>query len=187
MFFRGNPGICIVLLAGMATGACLDFLDEFWQLYLSRLGIPVEYYGVFLTVFVLLRLPGNMLASAMKNRFGYRHLLTGVIAVFTAGFLYLAVFKGYTSLAVISMIYLSAGIVEPLVTGYLHHRITNPSMRATLDSFQSLGLRAMLVIVGLGFGYFSSRFEIFGGYGFIAAICGLFLVCFHVTAHKAVE
>jgi MFS family permease len=184
MFFKDNPCVCIVLLAGMVIGACMNFLDEFWQLYLSRLGIRVEYYGVFITVLVLLRLPGNMLASVMKSRFSYRNLLSGVLLVFTAGFLSLAIFRGYTGLAVISLIGLSSGIIEPLVSGYLHHRISDSSMRATLDSFQSLGLRAVLVIVGLGFGYFSSRYEIFGGYGFIAVICAVFLVCFRIITKK---
>ena len=56
------------------------------------------------------------------------------------------------------------------------------SMRATIDSFQSLGLRAAIIIVGLGFGYFSSGYDIFGGYGFISLICGVFLVFFLVSS-----
>lgn len=184
-FFRKNPGVRLVLLSGMVTGAALNFIDEFWQLYIHRLGIPVLYFGLFSSVFMFLRLPGSMFAHVMKKRFSYRRLLSGVIAVFAAGFFYLSFVRGYTGLAAILLICLFSGIIGPIATGYLHHRIDS-SMRATLDSFQSLGLRAVLILVGLGFGFFSSRLDIFGGYGFIALICSAFLVYF-LKASKGMD
>jgi predicted MFS family arabinose efflux permease len=105
-----------------------------------------------------LRLPGNILAYRIKNRMSYRGLISGVVFVFAAGLLYLYTVKGYTSLVVIFLICIVSGIIEPIATGYLHHRIDS-SMRATIDSFQSLGLRSILIIVGLGFVFFSSRRE----------------------------
>jgi hypothetical protein len=84
------------------------------------------------------------------------------------------------------LIYIVSGILEPIVTGYLHHRIDS-TMRATIDSFQSLGLRAVAVIAGLGFGFISSKFDIFGGYGFIALICGTSLICFLTLSKVIVE
>jgi hypothetical protein len=86
----------------------------------------------------------------------------------------------------IFLIFLFSCIIEPIATGYLHHRIDS-SMRATIDSFQSLGENAVLIITGLGFGFFSSRFDIFGGYGFIALICGVFFVYFSIASKKVVE
>jgi lipopolysaccharide export LptBFGC system permease protein LptF len=68
----------------------------------------------------------------------------------------------------------------------LHHRIDS-TMRATMDSFQSLGLNAVTMITGLGFGYFSSRFEIFGGYGFIAFLSGVFFVYLLIASKKVVD
>jgi MFS family permease len=185
-FFRKNPGVCLVLLSGMVTGAALNFIDEFWQLYMSRLGIPVIYFGLFSAGLMFLRLPGNMFAYAIKNRFSYRTLLSGVVFVFASGFLYLSAVKGYTSLVAIFLICIVSGIIEPIATGYLHHRIDS-SMRATIDSFQSLGLRAVLIIVGLGFGFFSTRVDIFGGYGFISFICGVFFVYFLMSSKEIVE
>lgn len=183
-FFKKSPEICIVLFAGMVTGASLNFLDEFWQLYMSRLGIPVAFYGAFLGAFLLFRLPGNLLAYSLKKRFGWRNLLSGVIAVFAAGFLCLSAFKGYGSLAAIALVSLASGVVDPLVSGYLHHRIPDSSTRATMDSFQSLGLKAVVALVGLGFGAFSSGFDIFGGYGFIAAVCGAAFILFRFASGK---
>ena len=185
-FFGKNPGVCLVLLSGMVTGAALNFIDEFWQLYINRLGIPVIYFGLFLAVLVFLRLPGSVIAYAMKNRFSYRFLLSGVVLVFAAGFLYLSVVKGYSSLVVIFLVCIVSGIIDPIATGYLHQRIDS-SMRATIDSFQSLGLRAVLIIVGLGFGFFSSKLDIFGGYGFISFICGGFYIYFLVASKDIVQ
>jgi hypothetical protein len=90
-------------------------------------------------------------------------------------------------LAAIFLIGLFAGIIEPIATGYLHHRIESSTMRATIDSFQSLGLNAVIMFVGLGFGFFSSRFDIFGGYGFIAIICSVFFVYFLIVSKEVIE
>lgn len=79
-----------------------------------------------------------------------------------------------------------SGIVEPITTGYLHHRIDS-SMRATIDSFQSLGLNAVLIITGLGFGYFSSKFDILGGFGFVGFISSLFFVYFFIVSKEVIE
>ncbi len=185
-FFGNNPGVCLVLLSGMVTGAALNFLDEFWQLYIRQLGVPVIYFGLFSAVLIFLRLPGNVLAHALKKRFGYRALLSGVILVFAAGFLFLSSVKGYASLAALFIICLFSGITDPIASGYLHHRIDS-SMRATIDSFQSLGLKAVIIAAGLGFGFFSSAFDIFGGYGFISFICIGFLAYFLISSKKMLE
>ncbi|NLY10734.1 MAG: MFS transporter [Firmicutes bacterium] len=180
-FFIRNPQVCLVLFSAMVTGAAMNFIDEFWQLYISRLGVPVIYFGLVLAGLSILRLPGNIIAYKIKERINYRALISGIVFIFAAGMLYIAIFKGYTGLIVIFLICIVSGVIEPLATGYLHHRIDS-SMRATIDSFQSLGLRAILILVGLGFGYFSSRFDIFGGYGFISLVCFAFLVYFLVSS-----
>jgi hypothetical protein len=182
-FFYKNPGVCLVILSGMITGAALNFIDEFWQLYINRLGIPVIFFGVFSACLMFLRLPGNMFAYALKSRFRYRSLLLGVTALFAVGFFYISVVKDYTSLMVIFLICLCSGIIEPITTGYLHHRIDS-NIRATLDSFQSLGSNLVLIIMSVGFGFFSARLDIFGGYGFIGFICGGFFVYFFLVSRS---
>lgn len=184
-FFRKNPSVRLVVLFGMITGAALSFIDEFWQLYLNRLEIPVLYFGLYSAVIMILRLPGNIIAHVMKRRFSYKIILTCVIAVFAVGFLYVSVTKDYTGLGAIFLICLFSGIIEPISTGYLHHR-TDSNMRATIDSFQSLGLNAVLIITGLGFGYFSSKYDIFGGFGFVAFICGVFFVYFLIASKETI-
>lgn len=185
-FFRKNRGVCIVLLSGMVIGSSMVFIDEFWQLYINKLSIPVIYFGLFSSGLCFLRLPGNMLAYKIKKKLSYKTLITGVVFIFAAGFLYLSAVKGYTSLLLFLIICTVSGVIEPLTAGYLHHRIDS-SMRAAIDSFQSLGLRAMIIITGLGFGFFSSAFDIFGGYGFISFVCGIFLVYFLISSKHIEE
>jgi MFS family permease len=184
-FFRNNLGVRLVVLTGMVTGAAMSFIDEFWQIYLERLGIPVIYFGLFSGAISLLRLPGNVLAYRLKNRFSHRALLSGVTAGIAAGFIYISVVKDYSGLVAVFIICLFVGIVGPLAAGYLHHRVDS-TMRATMGSFQSLGENAVLMLTGLGFGYFSSKFDVFGGYGFIAIICSVFSVYFLFESNKVV-
>lgn len=184
LFFRLNPGVSLVVLTGMVTGSAIGFIDEFWQIYAERLGIPVLYFGLLSAAFLFLRLPGNLLAHALLRRFSYRALFLCVSAVFALGFFYVSVWQGYAGLAAILGICLFSGIVDPLASGYLHHRIES-SMRATMDSFQSLGLYGVHSLIGLGFGYYSSKLDIFGGYGFIAVLCGAFFVYFWFASKTA--
>jgi MFS family permease len=184
-FFRSHPGVCLMVLSGMVTGAAVNFIDEFWQLYLNRLEIPVLYFGLFSAVMIIVRLPGSIMAYLLKKWFQYRTILLGVTAMYTIGFLYVSVIKDFTGLAVIFLICLLSSVMEPITTGYLHHRI-HSTMRATIDSFQSLGLNAILIITGLGFGYFSSEFDIFGGYGFISVICAVFFMFILITSKNTI-
>ncbi|MDQ6420003.1 MFS transporter [Paenibacillus sp. LHD-117] len=174
-FFRGHPGIYPVVLTGMITGAAINFVDEFWQLYLERQGIPVAAFGVFSAALFLARLPGNLLAYKLKERMKLGTLLMLITAALAVGFAYLARARDWSGLIALFLVCMAAGVIEPLAAGYLHHRIDS-TMRATLDSFQSLGLNAALVTTGIGFGYFASELDLFGGFGFIAAMAAAFLV-----------
>lgn len=175
-FFREHPGVRLAVLSGMIAGAAVNFIDEFWQTYLDRVGVPVAYFGLFSASIFLLRLPGSMLAYRLKDRFRYGSLLAGIACLFAACFVYLSVARGgYSGLAAIGLICLASGVIEPLVAGYLHHR-ADSAMRATIGSFQSLGEHAAVSLIGLGFGYFSASFDIFGGYGFVGVVCGVYVV-----------
>ncbi len=181
-FFKSNIVVCLILLTGVVTGGALNFLDEFWQLYIGEVGVPIVYYGVISSIFLFLRMPGNILAHRLKERWGYKTLLKAVILIFTAGFFYMFFVKNLSSLVAIFLICLAAGVIDPIIMGYLHHRIDS-SMRATIESFQSLGLRAAIIVLGMGFGYISTHYSIFKGYGYLSIVCGSLLI-FFLTASK---
>ncbi|MGG4033877.1 MFS transporter [Paenibacillus cisolokensis] len=174
-FFRQNPDVRLVVLSGMVTGTAMVYLYEFWQLYANRLEVPVVFFGALSTAIMLLQLPGSLLAHALAERIGRRTLLIGITAVFVIGFAYAAVSRDVAGMAAMLVVCLFSGVMEPVVSGYLHHR-TGSATRATIDSFQSLGANLVSMLAGLGFGLFSARYDVFGGYGFIALLCGIFLV-----------
>lgn len=184
-FFRTNPSVTLVMLSAMVTGAAMGYIEEFWQLYVSRLGMPVVYFGVLSAAIMLLQLPGNLMAHVLLRWFSYRTLIFMIMGVFAVGFTYVAISKDFIGLTAMFIICLFSGVMEPIATGYLHHRI-NSSMRATIDSFQSLGENLVHTLAGLGFGYFASKYDVFGGYGFIALLCCAFLVWF-IGASRKIE
>ncbi|QWU17091.1 hypothetical protein SAMN04487895_11344 [Paenibacillus sophorae] len=77
-------------------------------------------------------------------------------------------------------------MVEPLAAGYLHHRIGS-SKRATMHSFQSLGQNAALIATGMGFGYFSSKWDVFGGYGFVGFMYLAFAAPFYDNKYDKIS
>ena len=182
-FFRTNPSVSLVMLSAMVTGAAMGYIEEFWQLYVSRLGIPVVYFGVLSAAIMLLQLPGNLMAHMLLRWFSYRALIFMIMGVFAVGFTYVAISKDFIGLTAMLIICLFSGVMEPIASGYLHHR-THSSMRATIDSFQSLGENLVHTIAGLGFGYFASKYDVFGGYGFIALLSYAFLVWFIGVSRK---
>ncbi|TFE24520.1 MFS transporter [Cohnella luojiensis] len=184
-FFRVNPGVRLIVLSGMITGAAMGYIYEFWQLYANRLEVPIIFFGVLSAAIMLLQLPGNLLAHLLIRRFSYRTLIFIVITVIAIGFTYVAASMDYIGLAAMLVICLFSGVMEPIAAGYLHHRIDS-SMRATIDSFRSLGENALSIIVGLGFGYFSTQYDVFGSYGFIAFVCFAFLIWFIGASRKFV-
>jgi MFS family permease len=184
-FFRANPSVTLVMLSAMVSGAAIGYIEEFWQLYVSRLGVPVVYFGMLSAAIMLLQLPGNLMAHVLIRWFSYRTLIFIIMVVFSVGFTYVAISKDFIGLTAMLIICLFSGVMEPIATGYLHHRM-NSSMRATIDSFQSLGENLVHTLAGLGFGYFASKYDVFGGYGFIALLCYAFLVWF-IGASRKIE
>ncbi|MFC4101398.1 MFS transporter [Paenibacillus xanthanilyticus] len=172
-FFKTHADVRSVVFTGMVIGSSISFLYEFWQIYLARLAVPVAYFGLFSAVIMLLGLPGNLLAHRLLLRYGARPPLLAATLLASAGFLFAAFVHHPCSLAAMLLTSLAAGIAEPIATGYLHRRIES-SMRATIDSFQSLGLNAVLAASSFGFGLASAHFDVFGGYGFVGALCAAY-------------
>ncbi|MFB9328226.1 MFS transporter [Paenibacillus aurantiacus] len=174
-FFRANADVRSIVFTGMVIGSSVSFLYEFWQIYLSRLAVPTAYFGLFSASIMLLGIPGNLLAHRLLSRYGARPLLLAATLLASAGFFYAAFVHHVTSLGAMLLTSLAAGIAEPVASGYVHRRIDS-DMRATIDSFQSLGQNAVLAAASFGFGLASARFDVFGGYGFIGALCAGYFI-----------
>jgi len=183
VLFREKPVVLMFCLSGMVLGAALTQMDEFYQLILYGAQVPVILFGVVGAVLVASRIPGNLVAHRLKDRVSYRKVLTAIFAVNIVGYLALFFARNAWSVIPIAVISFAAGIIEPLILGYLHHE-TESHMRATVESFASLGLQFSSMLVGLLFGWVSTWFSIFAGFLPLAAICAIWLVCTQVLARN---
>lgn len=177
VFYRKNPKLMILIINAMAAGACVSYLDEFWQLYLNDIGFSVLYFGVFSGVISVSRIPGNLLASFFLQYYKADTIIIAVLGIAAAGFLLTAMFPGWLGIGMMLIIFLASGIVDPVVTGYLHHH-GKSSIRASIESIQSLIERAIMFIVGIGFGLISTHSSVTSGFLFLSVVSFLFFITF---------
>lgn len=175
-FFKGNPKLVSIITNAMALGACVTYLDEFWQLYLDEISYSILFFGVFSAVISLARIPGNLIAASLLNYFSAETIILSVLGVSAAGFFMTALFPGVFGIIAMLIIFLASGVVDPVVSGYLHHRGSS-EIRATLESIQSLIERAITLIVGIGFGI-ASIASVVIGFTFLGGVVTLFFLLF---------
>jgi len=177
--FKSQPIVLIYCLTGAVLGACLIYLDEFWQLILDGIGVPIIFFGIVGAAISIIGIPGKVLAYKLKGRFKYKHILTCIICVCIVCYASIFFFNSLLSLVPMMVVFLVMGIVDPLIMGYLHHR-TESHIRATVESFSSLGLRFVSAGIGLLFGYISTTHSIFAGFLGLSAVCLLYFVLYSI-------
>lgn len=179
-FLKNEPSIKFVLLFGMIIGACLTYVDEFWQLYLKEIKIPVIYFGIVSASRSLSSSISGIFAHKLKERFSYNTLFSLVITFSAFSLIVCSLTDSALGLIPLIITFMLCGIVDTLVSGYLHHR-TDSTYRATVESFQSLISRVFIIGVGLLFGFFSTNYSIFIGFralGIFAAIYAIYYMIF---------
>lgn len=181
-FLKKHKSVKFVLMLGIIIGANLVYLDEFWQIYVREIQIPVMYFGVIGAINLIIISISSLAAYKLKDRFDEGKLFSIIISIFTFSFILLSFMKSIYGLLFIILIYASSSIIEPLVSGYLHHRVES-SYRATIESFQSLALRVFTMGVGLIFGKVATEFSIFKGFRFIGILCFTYLI-YYIVSHK---
>lgn len=184
-FFKKHKVVAFVVMQGIIIGACMNYLDEFWQNYYEKINIPVIMFGVLAFIEMMLRSYTSSNAYKLKQKFSYQSIFTVAYILFTVGMLSIAILKNYAG--VIPVIVLSAliGALNPLISGYLQHRAES-HIRATLESFQSLVMRGTSIITGLIFGFFANKVSIFAAFGSIGVICVIYGVYF-LTKRKIIN
>lgn len=183
-FFRNKPQLAFLLIDAMAIGACVSYLDEFWQLYLNHIGFSILFFGVFSASISVIRIPGNLMAAYLLKFFAEKSILAFVLAICSIGFFITYLFPGPIGVAAIFMIFLVSGVVEPIITGYLH-RHASSDIRATIDSFQSLCKKGIIFGIGLAFGYIASMSSVSTGFAFLGLVCSVFLTLLLVNRRKS--
>ncbi len=172
-FYKTSPRVVSIITQAMGIAACITYLDEFWQLYLDEIGYSVLFFGLFSACISLARIPGNLLAAYLLTYFKAQSIIHFILGISTIGFFMTAIFPGIIGIIMIIFIFLASGVIDPVVTGYLHHH-GNSEIRATIESIQSLFESIITFTVGIGFGIISSSFSILSGFIFLGAISCLF-------------
>lgn len=175
--------ILMMVVVGAVTGSVITYLDEFWQLYLHAIDLPVWFFGIMIVLTVSAAALGEVIAYWFKDKFGVSHTLTQMIILTVIGFTLLSLFPSVIMVVVILTVYFASAVVEPLIYGYLHHH-AKPEYRATIESVYSLLLKGAVALIGLPFGYISTHYNIFYGFGYLASVACILLVIYLFNQYK---
>lgn len=175
--FKTKPLVLIYCLSGAVLGSCIIYLDEFWQIVSENIGIPLLFFGLIGALASICRVPGNLFAYKLKEKFRYGHILLCILGISIIGYSAIFFMRTWVFLLAALPLFIVAGIVDPLVIGYLHHH-TESRIRATVESFSSLALRIVSVGIGLFFGYIGARYSIFAAFLVPSVACLGYLLLF---------
>jgi MFS family permease len=182
-FIKSQSSLRFVLLFGIIIGSVLTYIDEFWQIYLNAVNIPVLLFGAVSASRMLSSSISGLYAYKLKNKFSYNSIFSILIVVITVSVIATSFIKSFWGLIPLIACFLAFGVVEPLIMGYLHHR-TESRIRATVESFQSLILRGTIIFCGLLFGYYSTYHSIFIGFRVLGIILLAYGVYFMIFKRK---
>ncbi len=182
-FLKKHKSVRFVLMLGIVVGANLVYLDEFWQIYLKEINIPVILFGIISSINSIIVSISSLGAYKIKDKIHEGKLFFILISIFAFSFILLSFTKSIYGLIFTILIYASASIIEPLVFGYLHHKVES-SYRATIESFQSLVLRAATMSIGLVFGKIATEFSILKGFRLIGVLSFIYLIYYTISQRK---
>ncbi len=168
-FFKNRRLVFGYCLTGAFLAGCIHYLDEFWQLLTEGIGVPVMLYGFVLTAYCLVKIPGSLLAHRLKTRLEYGGIFKCMTGFYIIGFFAIALTRNYWCLIPMFILSMLQGIMDPLLAGCIHHN-TESRIRATVESFLSLGIRVMVTAVGFLFSIFANS-SIFNGFMVLGILC----------------
>jgi len=162
-FFKKHPDVLQMLIHVALIASVVNYVDEFWQVYLSDIHFPIMLFGIVSAMLTLIQMPGALLAAKLLNRFSHRTLIIFASFLASAGILWAAFAQHATGIIGIAGVCFAIALIEPVAAGYLHRR-ADPTARATIESIEVMFERLFTIGVGLLFGYLSTRFSIFTGF-----------------------
>ncbi len=169
-FFSKNLNITSMIIHVAVISACINYIYEFWQIYLNYINIPVAFFGIVSAILTIVRIPGAIIANWLTERFNRRDLIFFLSSMVAIGLLISAFIKSLTGVLAMSMACFSYGIMELVVIGKLHHEIDN-DFRATIDSAGSFMRQFFSAMLGLIFAYVSDTISIFAGFMILGLSC----------------
>ncbi|WP_294751278.1 MFS transporter [uncultured Exiguobacterium sp.] len=160
--------LCLVLL----YGATIDFVDEFWQLYLRDQAIPMVHFGFVFVLFQIMQAIGASL-SRLRSPVGWAMIyivcLTG-----------LSVASPLVSIGLLGILYLCYGWAEPYVTTVIQE-VAPESGRATFTSLISVIERLTVLGTGTLFVFVERVFSLQMTYAALGLVSLILLLLYGMT------
>jgi len=160
--------LCLVLL----YAATIDFVDEFWQLYLRDQSIPMIYMGL---VFVLFQIMQAIGASMSRFR-----LPVGWAMLYIVCLVGLSVASPLISIGLLGLLYLCYGWAEPYVTTIIQE-VAPENRRATFASLISVIERVSVLGTGMLFVLIERTFSLQMTYAALGFVALMFLIMYGMT------
>lgn len=172
-FIRNNRILFLYCINGLALGACWIYVDEFWQLLMQAVKVPVVFFGVISVMHTAFTVPGNLLVRRLKKRVAEGVIFLWMPFLYSACFMMLGLIKSFWVIVPLAILGLWQGLMEPLLSGCIQHNAKS-NVRATMESVLSFIMRLISTAVGFLFSYFAD-ISIFWGFialGVAAAVFG---------------
>lgn len=169
VFLSNEKVIVYYSMIGLLLGSCETYLEEFWQLIMKEIRIPVILFGLIFISFSICSIPGNLLVPYVKTRCSNQLFFIIIPIIYGVSFICISFLRNLWVLIPMCMIGLLKGMMEPIVEGIIHHN-TESSVRATVESCISLYARLLSIILGLLFSVFAYQ-DIFLGFLVLGIIC----------------
>lgn len=158
------------------------------QQYFTHVGVPLMYFGVLWSIFVLSLVPFSFFAHNIEEFLGRKYSLLFLIFLPVLWYFFLAFFDAIWALFFVFFFYFARGFGSVLLNDYVN--ILVPSqIRATVLSIQALMFRFVFVIVGPLVGWISDVYSLQVGLFFAGSIFSLFFIVslFFLDKNKALN
>ncbi|MGV3524688.1 MAG: MFS transporter [Candidatus Sericytochromatia bacterium] len=181
-----HASLRFVLLYATVIGATIVYIDEYAQIYLQQVGLPIGLFGAY--YLLRLSLDGGMsaLAYRLKNWLSERQIFAALIVLATGSALLTALTPNLLGIGWLLLSFLAYGLAYPLLVGFLHHR-TDSHHRATVESLQTAVLSMASVGIGLGFGHVATAHGILAGFFLLGCLLGGYALCYLLGQWKYLQ
>lgn len=129
------------------------------QQYFSHVGVPLMYFGVLWSIFVLSLVPFSYFAHQIETFLGKRKSLLIMATLPVLGYFFLGYFDVLWALIFVFFFYFARGFGSVVLNDYVNVLVSS-QIRATVLSVQALMFRLVFVIIGPLVGWISDVYSL---------------------------
>jgi MFS family permease len=140
-----NENINFIVFFGAVIAFALNYLFNYGQIYLKTISVPVVFFGMIFAMKSIAEGIGASSAANVKNKFGYRSILTFSLFFTVAVIFGLSLINSFVGVIVFLTSFFIIGMVRIVQRGYIHQKIES-QYRATVDSVSSFVMAIITII-----------------------------------------